>query len=216
MTQLYCEDTVTGHILHGAVTALCVCTVSCLFAAALWAAEPLSIAVTQQYGVYQVSLETVLDAPPDAIHDILTDYVHIYRLNPAITESEILPAPDESVVRVRTLINDCVLIFCKNIVRVEDIRELGPGELYAQIVPQLSNIKSGAAIWQLQAEGNATRLTYNLTLEPGFFIPPLIGTYFIKNKLREQILTSLAHIERIAQVRQTKPSAAGRRGQSAP
>ena len=215
MTQRYREDAVTGHTTHEALTVICVCTATCLFTATLWAAEPVKIAVNQQYGVYHVSLETILDAPADAVHNILTDYVHIYRLNPSITESEILPAPDASVVRVRTRINDCILIFCRNIVRVEDIRELGPGQLYAQIVPQLSNIKSGAAIWQIQPEGNATRLNYDLTVEPGFFIPPLIGTYFIKNKLREQILTSLANIERIVQVRQTKASVAGRRAQSA-
>jgi hypothetical protein len=201
--------------MQEAVTVICVGTATCLFAATLWAAEPVKITVNQQYGVYQVSLEATLDASADAIRNILTDYVHIYRLNPFITESEILPAPDASVVRVRTRINDCILIFCQNVVRVEDIRELGPGQLYAQIVPQLSNIKSGAAIWQIQPEGNATRLSYDLTLEPGFFIPPLIGTYFIKNKLREQILTTLANIERIARVSQTKASVAGRRARSA-
>jgi hypothetical protein len=212
----YREAAIVRRTLYSAISAVCGCTACCLFAARLWAAEPVRFAVSQEHGVYQVSLETVLDAPPDAIHNILTDYVHIYRLNPSITESEILPAPDASVVRVRTLINDCVFIFCQDIVRVEDIRELESGELYAQIVPQLSNVKSGAAIWQIRADGDATRLTYDLTLEPGFFIPPLVGTYFVKNKLRQQIMTSLNNIERIAQVRRAKASGAGRRAQGQP
>jgi hypothetical protein len=206
---------VARRAFYGAIGAVCGYTACCLFGARLWAAEPIRFAVSQANGVYEVSLETILDAPPDAIHDILTDYVHIYRLNPSITESEILPAPDASVVRVRTLINDCVFIFCQDIVRVEDIRELQSGELFAQIVPQLSNVKSGAAIWKIQAEGDATRLTYNLTLEPGFFVPPLIGTYFVKNKLRAQIMTSLDNIERIAQIRRAKAADAGRQTQGA-
>ena len=215
VTRLYRARTLTRRGLYHALVGICLGNAWCLYTAAPRAAELISYAVAQDYGVYQVSLETTLDAPAATIRGILTDYVHIYRLNHSIIESEILPPPHESVVRVRTVINACVLIFCRDITRVEDIRELAPGVLYAEIVPQLSSVKSGATVWQIQAEGNVTRLTYDLALEPGFFIPPLIGAYFVKQALRKQILATLQNLEAIARVKQAQTSSAGMQTRSA-
>jgi hypothetical protein len=37
-------------------------------------------------------------------------------------------------------------------------------------------------------------------MEPDFFIPPVIGSYFVKQKLRKSTLASLARIECIARI----------------
>ena len=171
------------------------------YAAPSTAGELIELALSYERGVYQLNLEMVLYAPADDVRYVLTDYVHIYRINPSIVESEILNAPDESVVRVRTLLNDCILIFCREILRVEDVQELETGDIHAVVVPQLSNIKSGTSRWQIRPMGSRTRLEYTMELEPGFFVPPLIGVYLVKQKLREELLISLKNIERIARIR---------------
>ena len=112
----------------------------CLLSTRLSAADLVDLALTQYKGVYQLRLEIILDAAPQNVHDVLTDYVHIYRINPSIIDSEILHSPDSSVVRVRTVINDCILIFCKVLHRVEEVRELETGDIYALVDPELSNV----------------------------------------------------------------------------
>lgn len=172
----------------------------CLPSAQLNAAELVHLELDQDQGVYQLRLEIILDASPENVHEVVTDYVHIYRINPSIIDSEILDTPDNSVIRVRTVINDCIMVFCKELHRVEEIRELESGDIYSLVVPELSNVKSGLTIWQIHPMGKRTRLIYLLSLEPDFFVPPLIGTLVVKQKLRKEVLSSLDNIERIAQV----------------
>lgn len=164
----------------------------------LAAGEVIDSAISENQGVYQLHLDMILDAPFKNVHHVITDYRHIYRINPSIVESEILPTKDKSTTRVRTLINDCVLFFCQDLLRVEDVHELGYNDIYSVIVPQLSNVRSGNTRWQIRPMGDKTRIIYDMTLEPGFFVPPVIGSYIVRNKLREQALISFNNIERIA------------------
>lgn len=179
----------------------CLILASCLLLSTrLLAAELVELALNQDQGVYHLRLEMILDASHGDVHDVVTDFVHIYRLNPSIIDSEILHSPDNTAVRVRTVLNDCIMVFCKEVHRVEDVRELESGDIYAHIIPELSNIKSGITIWQIQPMSGRTRIHYSMRLEPGFFIPPLIGTYLVKQRLKQEILVSLENIERIAQI----------------
>lgn len=179
----------------------------CLYSTLLAAGEVVELTLSHKQGVYQLKLEMILDAPFEDVHHVITDYVHIYRLNPSIVESEIMYTPDDSVVRIRTLVNDCILIFCREIIRVEDVRELETGDIYAVIVPQFSNVKSGVAIWQIQPLSGNTRINYNVILEPGFFVPPLIGSYIVKQKLHKEVMISFSNIERIARIHNEKEEA---------
>ncbi|MEA2081102.1 MAG: hypothetical protein U9P00_14885 [Pseudomonadota bacterium] len=175
-----------------------------LYSALVLAGEITELVLSNKQGIYQLKLEIILDAPAKHIHHVVTDYAHIYRLNPSIVESEIIKTSDNSVVRVKTLINDCFWIFCREILRVEDVRELETGNIYAEIVPQLSNIKSGVTIWQIEPLGRRTRVNYNMIVEPGFVVPPLIGSHIVKQKLRREVLVTLSNIERIARIRNEK------------
>lgn len=172
-----------------------------LYSALVTAGEITKLALANKHGIYQLKLEIILDAPAKHIHHVVTDFAHIYRLNPSIVESEIMSTPDNSVVRVKTLINDCFWIFCREILRVEDVRGLETGNIHAEIVPHLSNIKSGMTIWQIEPLGRRTRVNYNMIIEPGFVVPPLIGSRIVKQKLHKEVLVTLSNIERIAQIR---------------
>ena len=178
----------------------CVCLLLCLQLPFAQAADLAELQVSETRGVYRINLVMQMQVPADYVQAVLTDYKHIYRLDPAIIDSGILPPPDAGVVRVRTRISDCIAFFCKTIERVEDVRELENGELQATIVPSLSNFKYGRAEWKIVAHEGRTRLIYHAQLEPDFFIPPLIGSYFVKQKLRNSVLASMARIECIARI----------------
>lgn len=157
--------------------------------------------VTEKRGVYNMKMVMMVDAPAEYVRAVLTDYTRIYRLNPSIIASEMLPSPEAGVTRVKTVMTGCVAFFCRDVGRVEDVRELASGDLQAVIVPELSNLRSGAAEWNIRPAGERTKVTYQAHMEPDFFIPPLIGSYFVKQNIRKELITSFARIECVAKIK---------------
>ena len=164
------------------------------------AGDLLELTVTDNDGVYRINAEMVVHAPAEDVLHVLTDFTHIYRLNDSIIESELLSAPDENTVRVRTLVNDCILVFCFDIERVEDVRMTGNGYLHATVVRDLSNIESGASTWYIRPEGGDSRVSYRGTVEPGFDLFPVIGNYLARIRLSDMMLHTLDNIERISRI----------------
>ena len=178
----------------------CALTFLSVVASEAHAADILQLRVSDNGGVYHISLVTEVDAPAEYVHRVLTDYVHIHRLNPSITESDILSPPGNGAVRVRTRIRDCVLIFCMELDRVEDVFEVPPYDLYSVIVPEMSNFRSGKSHWHIRSDGERSKVSYDAEMQPDFLVVPLIGPSFIKDKLRKEMTASLARIECIAKI----------------
>jgi hypothetical protein len=179
---------------------ICLLRVLCSLPAAS-AGHLTDIEVSEQAGSYQVRMVMLVHAPAIFVHRVLTDYAHIYRMNPSITESEILPSPDNETVRVRTRIEGCVFFFCKDIDRVEDVRELNPEHLQAVIVPTQSDFTSGRADWRIHPVGEDSQVVYQAEITPAFFIPPVIGDYFIERTIAREVVTSFAKLECIARIK---------------
>lgn len=190
-----------GPILRYAATCIFACAVCCSYPGCLCAGEVVDLELHRKQGEFRLELEMLLDAKYEDVHYVITDYVHIYRINPSIVDSSVLQSPDPYHRRVKTLINDCVLFFCKKILRVEDVREMENGDIYSVIIPELSSVKSGASVWRIRPVGDKTRINYNLVLELGFPVPPLIGTYIVEQKLQHETMVSFDNIERIARIR---------------
>ena len=178
----------------------CACLLMCLLIPLSYAAGLAELQVSETQGVYRINMAMEMQVPARYVRRVLTDYEHIYRLDSAIVDSKILSSSDDGVVRVRIRIADCIAFFCKKIDRVEDVRELEHGGLQATIVPSLSNFRSGYAEWKILGTEERTQVIYQAQMEPDFFIPPLIGSYFVKQKLRKSILVSMARIECIARI----------------
>jgi hypothetical protein len=169
--------------------------------ASLVAAELEEVAVSDQDGVYQISLRMLLDVPARQVREVLTDYRHIYRLNPSIVETRLLPTPDAGrAARVYTRMQSCVGFYCREFSRVEDVWEHPSGEIETRIVPHMSDFDSGSTVWRIRDLGEHTELDYEASLEPRFFVPPVVGSYFVKRKFKEEALLSLHKIECIARV----------------
>jgi hypothetical protein len=154
--------------------------------------------VTENNGVFKIRVDAVINAPPDYIRAVLTDYLHIYRLSPSIVESEVLPSSIDQETHVRTRLLCCTPVFCKEVERVEAVRLLQSGDLEAEIIPSLSEFKSGKATWKIIPLKDNSRMVYEASLEPDFFIPPVVGPAIIKDNLKNEFLTTLERVERIA------------------
>ncbi len=168
---------------------------------ALAAAELISLEVGPEGDTYTVRLEMKLDVAADDVHQLLTNYHQLHRLHPSIVESRLLVSPGDGFSRVFTRMESCVFFFCNRFIRVEDVYQSASGDLMAVIVPGQSDFKSGTAIWRITKNGQHTVLVYEASIQPDFFIPPMIGNYLVKEKLKDELLVSFKRIECCASFR---------------
>jgi hypothetical protein len=166
-----------------------------LFSSISTAAEFEELTVTEADGEYTLRIVSVLDAPADYVYDVITDYKHAYRINPAITEVEILPTDRDEVVRVRNHSEQWIGPFCFTINWVGDILDTREGDITVETVPEPGSFESGVATWKIRTRGERTRVLHESRLKPAFFIPPLIGDTIMKNKMRADTLATFKRIE---------------------
>ena len=158
------------------------------------------IEVVEHSGVYQIKTVAVIRAPARHVRHVLTDFMHIYRLNPSIIESDVLKQHDDDSVNVRTKVIGCAAYFCEELERVEKVYMLPSGDLYAEIIPELSQFKSGHTYWRIKEVDNHCEVTYESEMDPDVFIPPIVGKFLIKKSIREQMQISFANLEKIASI----------------
>mgnify|MGYP001826099040 CR=1 FL=1 len=158
------------------------------------------LSITEADGAYSLRVVSVLDAPVEYVYDVITDYKHAYRINPTITEVEILPSDRDQVVRVRNLSEHWVGPFCFKIDWVGDIEEPRDGYLKVKTIPELSSFKSGSAVWELRSQGERTCVLHESILKPDFFMPPVIGNHIMRKQMKEDTLDTFNRIECYAKV----------------
>jgi len=157
--------------------------------------EVTELSVTDADGEYNLRIDAVLNAPVEYVYKVITDYKHAYRINPTITKVEILPSYGDKVVRVRNISAQCVGPFCFDIAWTGDIVEARDGDLEVKTIPGLSNFVSGSAIWHIRSQGEHTRVLYESSLKPAFFIPPVIGGIIVKEHIKDDALATFRRIE---------------------
>jgi hypothetical protein len=142
----------------------------------------------------------VIDAPETFVYQVVTDYKHIYRINPAITSFDVQATDRDGVVRLQHHSKHIVGPFHFSIDWGGDIVETEHGHLKITTIPDISSFDSGSAIWVISPRGDRTWVLHESKLKPKFFIPPVIGDYFVKRHMRETTLATFTRIECHAQI----------------
>lgn len=164
--------------------------------------RPTEIDIQENKGVYQININTILNAPEQSVRHVLTDFIHIYRLNSSIIESDVIKQHEDGSVSVRTKVLGCASsYYCEELERVERVSVLPSGDLLAVIVPGLSQFKSGQTLWQIRPlDEDHCEVIYTAHMEPDIFIPPVIGNFLVKQSIKEQMYDSFSNLERISRV----------------
>jgi hypothetical protein len=164
----------------------------------LLALEVLRLDAASSGGIYTVDAELVLDAPPAAVHAVITDYEHLTNLSPRIEESRVLEKESNATL-VFTRVEGCFAFFCRTIDRVERVVEFGPDHVEATTLPDQSDVGFGKVVWVLHASGeDATRVEYYTALEPTFWVPPLVGRIALRRSMEAEAMRMFANIENLA------------------
>ncbi len=183
-----------------------------LLAAGAHAAELKSVDVTHEKGVYRMTSVTVLDAPLAGVFDVLTDYDDFERISSVYDDAHFLPRLGDDPVRVYTRVKGCVWFYCQTLERVEILTNEGLTCLRTEAIPDASDFKSSVSTWTLREVEGGTEVTYSILMEPDFFVPPLIGPYVLKRRLRSGGTDAIARMERFANASDRTPKDFAARG----
>ena len=157
-----------------------------------------TIEVTHDHGVYRLVSDAYIDAPREAIFEVLTDYERFGRISSAYKDYGFLEPAADGVPIIYTTMEGCVLFFCVSMRRVERLETSVPGFIRTDTLPEQSDFKSSVSEWTLTSEADGTKMTYSLMMEPDFWIPPLIGPWLLQQRLERGGNGAVNRIERLA------------------
>ncbi|MFQ5995311.1 MAG: SRPBCC family protein [Acidiferrobacterales bacterium] len=169
--------------------------VTLLASTTLGAANIQDLQVTHDDGSYSVAFDVIIGAEPALARQLLGDYTQWPRLSKALKESELLETFPDGRQRLRLRFHSCVLIFCKTILQIKDMEKRPNGDLLTIIVPEDSDFAAGWERWEIRSEHDHTRVRYHAELVPDFSLPPLIGPWILKMKLRRRLTVTAERLE---------------------
>jgi len=164
-----------------------------------WAAEVRAVSVSEEHGRYTATFDAVIDVPMGkALRLMLTPGLWP-QLSPIIIDAKVLEKGDNGPRKVSVTFYDCIFIFCKTIHKVEDVTIGADGHIESRAIPGQSDFSYAHEDWNISAEGGRTHVRYKSEMVPDFFVPPLIGPYFIKSHMRSQLVHIANNLEKLAQ-----------------
>jgi hypothetical protein len=171
------------------------------------AASIRTIEVNYDDGVYRLVSNTFIDAPREAIFEVLTDYARFGRISSTYKEYGFLEPDEDGVPIIFTRMEGCVLFFCVSMRRVERMIVTEPSTIRTDTLPEQSDFRLSTSEWTLEPEASGTSMTYRLVMEPDFWVPPLIGPWVLKRRLTRGGTGAINRIERLAREAASLPVA---------
>lgn len=93
----------------------------------------------------------------------------------------------------------CFLLFCVNPSIEQEITRSDDFTLVTRIDPARSDFDYGRSVWQLaKVGGGNTRVLLHAVMVPSFWVPPVIGPWVLKRKLRLMAVEAGEQLERLA------------------
>ena len=162
------------------------------------AAELRYIEVDRDDDLYTLQSVTWFDARPEDLYAVLTDYEQFQRFTSAIAESKNLDPDSEGRPEFYTRMEGCVLFWCRSFVRIGYLVLDPIHEIKATVDADRSDFKMSTERWQLRSEDGGTLMIYEFEMVPDFWVPPVLGPYYIKRALRSGGVRAAERIEALA------------------
>jgi hypothetical protein len=163
--------------------------------------------VKRQRSRYSLEAEARLAASPEAIYAVLTDFEDngYSRISRAYKESRYLEPAADGTPLVYTRLEGCALWHCMSLERTERLETKAPHWIKSTTLPEGSNFKHSTSEWVLERDGENTKMTYKLEMEPDFFVPPVVGPWYLKRTLSQGGQRAVVRIERLARQLDGRP-----------
>lgn len=162
------------------------------------AARLLSIEVDHKKGVYSMRSEVWFDASIVQVFEVFRRWDYSEQFSSAIVESRDLENDAQGRPQFYVRNRGCVLFFCKSFERSGYVELQQNLVLSAFTDPEISDFSKSDERWDFSERDGGTVVIYNLKMTPKFWIPPAVGPFFIKRKLRNDGGDAIDRIEVIA------------------
>ena len=180
-------------------------TARCLFLAGLLlpvfanAAEMRTVQVEYEGGYYYLESEVWFDVGRKAIFEVFLDWELAEEYSSIIVEARNV-GPDEFGGMGYYIHNrGCILFFCKSALRNGSVTSEPYEYIRAIADPETSDFELSEEVWSFRIEDDGTIVRYEMKMKPAFWIPPIVGPYLMKRKLRNDGGDAIDRIEDIAQ-----------------
>lgn len=173
------------------------------------AAEMRSVDVGYEDSRYTMRSEVWFNAPLEAVYAVFSHWDLSTQFSSAIVKSSDL-APDEQG-RPQFFVRNrgCLLFYCMTFDR-QGYVESQPFEVLRAIAnPETSDFLVSHESWTFTPENDGTAVVYEMMMQPKFWVPPGIGPYIIKRKLKKDGGDAVNRVEAIAQRMVPEPGTAG-------
>lgn len=179
------------------VTAAILC--GCCWVGAASAAEMRSIDVQYDDGRYMMVSVVWFNAGIDEMYHVFSRWDLSEQFSSAVVEARDLEADEQGRPGFFIVNKGCVWFFCKTLTRRGYVEHEPRKILRAYADPAHSDFRMSNESWRFAEHEGGTIVTYELLMEPDFWVPPAIGPYLIKRKLKKDGGRALNRIEVIAQ-----------------
>lgn len=166
--------------------------------AGVGAAEIRSLDLVKDDKVYRLLARVHVQAPQEAVFEVLNDYEGFPRLSSVFREGGIVEPIEDGRGVVFVRMDACVLFYCRDIKLVEWL-EVEPYErMVVTVDPERSDLEFGRGTWLLAADEEGTLLDYEVEMKPRFWIPPVLGPLVIKAVVRSRGIRAVQRLEYLA------------------
>ena len=146
-----------------------------------------------------MSSEVWFDAGIEDVYEVYRHWKYSTQFSSAIVEARDLEPDEQGRAGFFVRNKGCVLFFCQTFVRQGHVETEPLVAVRAFADPASSDFHHSNESWRFAARDGGTVVTYDLAMRPKFWIPPAIGPYLIKRKLRKNGGEAVDRIELIAQ-----------------
>ena len=143
--------------------------------------------------VFKVQATMIVAATPENSWQVMTDYDHLASFVPGFTSSHLISREgNEGILAQEGYVQ---FLFIKQAVNLLlSVHEQAYDKVDLNLL--LGNMHKYEAHWQLiPTDQTHTKILYNATLSPAFFVPPLIGVPLMKGDLHSMLNAVAVRIE---------------------
>jgi len=162
------------------------------------AAELRDVVVEKEGDRYHLTSTTYFATTQSQLYNVLIDFDKYPLFSSAFVEAENREPDEQGRPQFYTRMEGCALLFCKTYIRVGYLELQPEFDIVAVTDPEQSNFAYSHERWQLIPEGEGTLMIYDFEMEPGFWVPPIVGPFVIKRALKASGGNAVDRIEAVA------------------
>lgn len=163
------------------------------------AADLRSVEIDREKGVYRMHSVVWFDADIVTVYGVFLDWDLSEQFSSVVVEARNTGSDATGDRGFYTRNRACVLFFCKSVERHGKVEHEPHRFIRAKADPEVSDFHLSNEEWLFEEEGEGTLITYTLEMRPKFWIPPVVGPYVLKRKMKSDGTAALDRIEAIAQ-----------------